>query len=318
MSLDPVVPLFPIFVAGFTDLQFLGAGGLAYVYTATGLGYRFRVALKILKPEFRKNLFALARFDREAELHKLFHHPYIVQFFEIRHAFASCPAIVMDLVDRTLKDLVDSGQTLSWPRICRLGRQLASAIAEVHKKDIIHRDIKLENVGLVNSPLEQVKLLDFGIAKRMPSPGTFHSDRSVTDDTAADERIGSPAWMSPGRFDNDPCGDKLSDIYALGLVLYNLLAGKHPFGELSAADYKCGRCSYQPTPIQALRPDIPGEFARLVMRCLEKERAARPSSAEEVAEIFERLEQAALEWSLVNEPRVDMVSAECKSEPIGA
>jgi serine/threonine protein kinase len=271
----------------FRLLRLLGSGGMGEVWLAEDTRLLRMVAIKILPREIATNAEARARLVREAQIAAQLNHPSIATVHAIEE-HAGCLFVAMEYVDgKPLGAAVKSGE-LSAYDIVRIARDIASALAEAHSQGIIHRDIKPDNVMVSG---QRVKVLDFGIAKQIGAAarGQFQTEAGMV--------IGTIEYMSPEQALGKPV-DARTDIFSLGVVLYQALGGTLPFHGSTATELLLGICRDQPKPFGSVRPDLPNELAAVIARCLEKDRERRFSSASELAAALEhvlpRLTRAAL------------------------
>jgi serine/threonine-protein kinase len=266
----------------------IGEGGMGAVYCAEHVTLGRKAAVKVLLDEFSHSKEIVARFFNEARAASAIEHPGIISVFDFGYAEGGEAYIVMDLlVGESLAARVWRLGRLPAKQALTIGRQVASALAAAHRRGIVHRDLKPDNISLVPDPDvpggERAKVLDFGIAKLM-EPGAASSVK-----TATGHIVGTPVYMSPEQCRGRGQIDHRTDVYALGCVLYALIAGRPPFqgegpGELIAAHL------VQPVPpLRGLEPSCPPEVEALVMRLLEKKAEDRPASMEEVARALEAL-----------------------------
>lgn len=257
--------------------RLIGAGGMGEVYEAEDQQLGRRVALKVLPAAVAADVERLARFTREARALATLNHPGIVTIYSVDES---------DGVHFFTMELVN-GQTLaaSIPpegfgalRLLDLATPLAEALAAAHERGIVHRDLKPANVMVTSDG--RVKVLDFGLAKVFPLPG--EADSALTLDRTADGAVlGTLAYMAPEQLAGRPA-DARSDIFALGMVLYEMAAGRHPFAGLSLAALMVAQMQQTPAPLLGLNSGLPVELERLIARCLEKDPARRPKTATEV------------------------------------
>ena len=262
----------------------IGQGGMGIVYEAVHEGISRRVAIKLLRSEYAHNSQVAQRFFNEARAANLIDHPALVQISEFGQLPDGSTYLVMELLkgENLAKRLRRSGaQPLPW--VLRIGCQLAEALGAAHRKGIVHRDLKPENVMLVPDSAvaggERVKLLDFGIAK-LAEAGPNR--------TATSALMGTPRYMSPEQARGAGNVDEKTDVYALGVMLFELLAGRAPFagesGELIAQHL------YVPAPeLTSLLPTLSPAVARLIGRLLEKDKQQRPTMAMAHRELQEQL-----------------------------
>jgi len=248
-------------------------GGMATVWDAEDTLLARRVAVKILHPELAFDAALRARFRNEAVAAARLADPYIVATYDTGDD-DGVGYIVMEFVDGpTLRRVLDVQGRLAVIDTVRIGREVASALAAAHREGIVHRDVKPANVLV---PAEgPAKVTDFGIAKA----GTG------AELTRTGTVVGTARYLAPEQLRGEPV-DPRTDLYALGLVLYEMLAGELPFHGDTEMAVAVARLSTPPAPIRQLRPDVPAGLARLVMACLALEPADRPPTARAIAEFL--------------------------------
>ncbi len=265
------------------------------VYKAKHTGFDEFRAIKVLNRELSGDEKFLERFKREAYVTRKLNHPNAVKMEDIDEAEDGSPFIVMEFIEgRNLKDVIEEEGPLSAPRVCAIARQVAAALDAAHTLGMIHRDIKPENIVLVQgSEGEKAKVLDFGIASvREAERGEEGSRKDLTGGGFV---VGTPAYISPeqaqGRRGDDL--DGRSDLYSLGIVMYQSLTGDLPFKSQSTMEMLMAHIQTPPSPIRLVRPDllIPEPLAVLVMRMLQKDRNLRPASAAALIEELSRIEK---------------------------
>ena len=252
-------------IGAYEVLSLLGAGGMGEVYRARDTKLNRDVALKVLPSHVAGDADRLARFRREAQTLAALNHPHIAAIYGIEDDGGSS-ALVLELVEgETLADRIARGR-VSQGEALSMARQIAEALEAAHDKGILHRDLKPANISLTANG--RIKVLDFGLAKALDP-----AQASVTTVTAlrtdAGVVVGTPAYMSPEQARGEDVG-RQTDIWAFGVVLYELLTGVSPFARNSTAE-TLARVLEAPADFSRLPPLTPQTVSRLVRRCLEKD-----------------------------------------------
>jgi hypothetical protein len=257
----------------------LGDGGMGEVYRARDERLSREVALKVLTPDYAADPDRLRRFEHEARAAGALNHPNLVVVFDTGRHDGS-PYVVFELLDgATLRQRLGSGPLLVRKAI-EHGEQIALGLAAAHDQGIVHRDLKPENVFVTRDG--RVKILDFGLAKlRRPSEADPGSESGSTA-TDAGIVLGTAGYMSPEQVRGDAV-DHRSDVFALGAVLYEMLAGQRVFQRSTTAETMTAILKEDPPPLPLLRSEVPQALARIVARCLEKRPEERFQSARDVA-----------------------------------
>jgi serine/threonine-protein kinase len=252
----------------------LGGGGMSRVFLALETALGRRVAIKVLSPDLAAGVSG-DRFRREILLLAKLQHPHIVPVHTVGEALG-LPYFTMPYVDgESLRTRIARDGELPIPEALRLLRDVASALAYAHAQGIMHRDIKPDNV-LVSAGSAVVA--DFGVAKAI-------SDAATTGNvalTSTGMALGTPAYMAPEQAVGDVNMDFRVDIYAFGVMAYEMLSGRAPFQGRSAQATLAAHVTEMPEPVQRLRPTVPASLAAMVMRCLEKHAADRPATAADI------------------------------------
>jgi TolB-like protein/Tfp pilus assembly protein PilF len=260
-------------------LSWLGAGGMGEVYRTRDTKLNRDVALKILPDAFARDADRLARFRREAQAVAALNHPHIVTIFSIEEQ-DDVPFMTMELIEgRTLDQGIPRGG-LPLARFFDIAVALADALSAAHRKHIIHRDLKPANVMMTDDG--NVKILDFGLARTV-DPDGVRLDEAVTSLrlTAAGTIVGTMPYMSPEQIEAKPL-DHRTDIFSLGIILYELATGERPFRGDSSAGLMSSILRDHPEPVGERRTDLPGGLCRLIGQCLEKHPRDRIQTANEV------------------------------------
>jgi TolB-like protein len=248
------------------------------VYRAADGKLGREVALKVLPPGIAGEREIVARFQREARAVAAISHPHIITIFSVEEA-EGIHFLTMELIEgRSLKQVIAEGP-LPIARVIEIGGALADALAAAHEKGIVHRDLKPANVMITAEG--RVKVLDFGLAKATLAPEAADTSATVSDQTRAGVILGTPAYMSPEQIAGRVV-DARTDIFSLGIVLYEMTSGLLPFAGTTAAQMTAAILCDAPQPLRELRDDAPEELGGLIHRCLEKGASERFASAREL------------------------------------
>jgi len=281
-------------VGNYRISDLVGTGGMGAVYRAEHVLLGKRAAVKVLLPERSTSQEIIDRFFNEAKAASLIKDPGIVDIFDFGRLPDGNAYIVMELLEgETLGDLLKRQRLLSPNHACSIARHVAGTLTAAHAHKIIHRDLKPDNVFLVKDPAmprgERAKLLDFGIAKLLSN--TQPADMVKTE---TGRLMGTPYYMSPEQCRGAGKVDHRTDVYSLGCVLYQMLAGRPPFvlegaGEILAAHI------HIPAPSPRIHePSIPQSLERMVLKMLEKDPERRYQS---MAEVVDHLNEIVLRFS---------------------
>jgi beta-lactam-binding protein with PASTA domain/tRNA A-37 threonylcarbamoyl transferase component Bud32 len=254
----------------------LGQGGMAQVYKGTDTVLGREVAIKILAPQYAKDQSFVDRFRREAQSAARLNHPNVVGVYDTGSDDGT-HYIVMEFVEgRTLADFLSSGGSLLPERAVELASSVCIALSEAHKAGIVHRDIKPGNIMVTRNG--EVKVMDFGIARAATAETV----------TATATVLGTASYLSPEQAQGKPV-DARSDIYSLGIVLYEMLVGRVPFGGDSAVAVAYKHVQEPPEPPSRINPDISPSLEAVVMRALAKNPDNRYQTAEEFCADLDRV-----------------------------
>jgi serine/threonine protein kinase len=255
----------------------LGIGGMGIVYDAEDTRLPRRVALKFLPQELAGDAEASRRLKREAETIALLNHPNICTVYEIEEHDGS-PFIAMERVDGVNLKLHMARTTLGDADVVHISRQVADALGAAHKAGVVHRDIKPGNIMIARSG--QVKVLDFGLARRFMMPET--GEVLLHGSTIPGRPLGTANYMAPERIAQGPL-DPRSDLFSLGVVIYEMATGRLPFAAATPFDTVTNILEKRPIPLTELAPRRPAALGGIVARLLSKPLDERYQSAEELS-----------------------------------
>ena len=256
----------------------LGAGGMGQVFRACDVKLGREVAIKIVAPELAKDLNALVQFEREARAVAALSHPNIVALYDLATE-GNVTFAVMELLDgETLRDRLARGP-LPWRQAVEIGARIADGLAAAHSKRIVHRDVKPGNVFLTAGG--GVKVLDFGLARhRLLAPDRI--DSLAGTETDAGILSGTFGYMAPEQLRSEPA-TAVSDVFALGAVLYEMVAGRRAFSGRTSVETLAATLTDQPPPLSEVVDGVPPDLDRWVSHCLEKKPADRLQSVRDLA-----------------------------------
>ena len=286
---DPLSLLIGQTLGHYRILRQLGAGGMGEVYEAEDMKLGRRVALKVLPEETARDSQRRERFEREAKAVAALNHPNIVTIYSVEEA-AGIDFIIMELVKGETLRRVLPGGGLALGRLLDLAIPLAEAIAAAHQQGITHRDLKPENILIHRDG--KVKVLDFGLAKMEGAFGdTGHGSRLPTRALTEEGRIvGTIAYMSPEQAEGKRV-DPRSDVFTLGIILYEMATGERPFKGDTAVSLLSSILKDHPPPLTEIKATLPRDLARIVDRCLKKDPARRFQTAMGLATELATLKQ---------------------------
>jgi serine/threonine-protein kinase len=262
-------------IGQYTLKRKLGEGGMGEVWLAEHALLKRPCAVKFIRPDLAANPATAARFAREVQAVTGLTHPNTVRVYDYGRADDGCFYYVMEyLSGPTLEDLVRDDGPLPPGRVVYLLRQVCGALAEAHAAGLVHRDLKPGNVivAALGGQRDVAKLLDFGLVQDLSADADDRLTRAGT-------VLGTPAYMSPEQAAGESALDARSDVYGLGAVAFFALTGRPPFQGKSVGQLLAAHRSEPPPPLTDLRPDVPGDLAAVVARCLAKDPTDRLESA---------------------------------------
>jgi serine/threonine-protein kinase len=261
----------------------LGGGGMSRVFLAEETALGRQVVIKVLPPDYAAVL-SIDRFRREIQLASRLQHPHIVPLLTAGEAGGTL-YYTMPFVDgESLRARLNRKEPLPTAEVVRLLGEIADALAYAHEHGVVHRDIKPENILLSG---QHAVVTDFGIAKAL---GSISGGGTLT---SAGLSMGTPAYMAPEQIAADPNIDHRADLYAFGVLGYEMLTGRAPFAGRTPQELLAAHLTERPADVTRGRPDCPPALAGLLMQCLEKDREVRPTSAAEVRQRLNALSSGA-------------------------
>jgi serine/threonine protein kinase len=277
-------------------LDLVGAGGMGEVYRARDPRLGREVAVKVLPRELASDPERLLRFEREARAVAALNHPNILTVYDVGTqpggeggAAVATPYVVTELLQgETLRELV-SHRSPTARQVLGFAVQVAHGLDAAHGKGIVHRDLKPENVFVTTEG--RVKVLDFGLAKLVDQPASDSGEATESSPTGAGQVMGTVGYMSPEQVRGLPV-DHRTDLFALGIVLYELLSGKHPFRRDTTIATLTAILEETPAELSTLARGVPPAVSGIVQRCIEKDRGERFRSAHDLALSLEAVLQA--------------------------
>ncbi len=258
----------------------LGAGGMGEVFLAEDTRLQRKAAITVLPAELAADSERRQRFLKEARAASALNHPHVCIVYDVGETEDGLPFIAMEFIEGGSLDSVLKARRLEIPQIVDLAAQVADALDAAHAYRIVHRDIKPANISL--NERGQVKVLDFGLAKRLAAESLdVLGTTAEMQQTQEGSILGTPRYMSPEQALGKPL-DHRSDLFSLGVVLYELTTGQLPFGGSNFAEILNNIVHSQPTAIARLNYDVPPELERITLKCLQKLPDRRYQSAREL------------------------------------
>jgi Tol biopolymer transport system component/tRNA A-37 threonylcarbamoyl transferase component Bud32 len=264
-------------LGGFEIVGIIGAGGMGVVYRARDRKLRRDVALKVLPPEFAADAVRMQRFQREAQAVAALNHPNVVTIYAVEESEGT-HFLVMELIDGTSLVNMIPPDGLPLTQVLRYALPIADAMVAAHQQSIVHRDLKPANVMIRSDG--RVKVLDFGLAKVAPAVAE-HSDGTTELVTDSMNVVGTTGYMSPEQAEGKAV-DARSDIFSLGVMLYEMASGTRPFKGDSSLAILTSILRDDPPPLTEVKPGLPFDYERIVGRCLAKDPTRRYQTALDV------------------------------------
>jgi serine/threonine-protein kinase len=266
------------FASRYEIIEKLGKGGMGKVYRVEDKKIKEEVALKLIEPEIASDKKAIKRFSNELKMARKIAHRNVCKMYDLGEEKGT-HYITMEFVPgEDLKSFIRRSGQLTVAKSISIAKQVCEGLSEAHNLGVVHRDLKPSNIMIDKEG--NARIMDFGIARSLQAKGI----------TRAGVMIGTPEYMSPEQVDGKEA-DQCSDIYSLGVVMYEMITGKLPFKGDSTLSIALKHKSEKPQDPREINPQIPENISRLIMRCLEKDREMRYQTAEELLSELGKIEE---------------------------
>jgi eukaryotic-like serine/threonine-protein kinase len=268
----------------------LGEGGMGSVYAAVNITTNRPVALKVMHPEYAAKKDIVRRFMREAKAATVITHPNVIEVFDVVDGERGEPVMVMELLEgQPLDSVLDERGALPLGEVARIMTPVVSAVGAAHARGIIHRDLKPENIHLARASDGTIKpkVLDFGIAKIL-DPSQINESATKSGATRTGSMLGTPYYMSMEQACGEKDIDHRTDIWSIGVMLYVMLTGRHPYEGENYGQILKSLMTDTPQPVASLVPGLPGEVADIVQKCMSRQREERPADLRVVYNVLAR------------------------------
>lgn len=283
--MDGILTIGELFLGKYRIESLVGSGGMGAVYAAVDTDLERRVAIKVLLPEIARAPAAAARFVREGRAAARVEGEHVARVFAAGRTSAGVPYMVLELLEgRDLRDELGLRGRLGIAEAVDILCQALEGVAEAHRQGIVHRDLKPANLFLHrrSNGKRVVKVLDFGISKT----GFAETDPNTGELTMTRTMLGSPSYMSPEQLADSRKVDGRADIWSLGMILHEMLAGAHPFESKSLAGVVHAILHREIPPLGTVRPEVPHALQFVVARCLARDLNARIANASELLQLL--------------------------------